>query len=317
MPKLWSLLLALAAISLQAQSVLQHRPAGPPEYVLGPGDQIVVHVTDLDEIPMQPVRIDPNGFIDLPLAGRVHAGGLTMDQFKADLATRLSRYINSPEISANLTSSESRPVSVVGEVGTPGVQQLSGSKRLLEVISMSGGLKPDAGPVVVVTREPKWGKIDAPDTTVDAGTGVSTATFPLDGLMTLKNPAENILIEPDDVVSVPKGELVYVVGDVQKAGGFAMSTHNSVSVLQAITLAQGLTPDNAAKHAQILRPSPEGDGLPRQIPVDLPKILAGKAPDVKLYANDVLFVPHSGVKVVTRKLAEAAIGVSTGIAIYR
>ncbi len=315
--KTLSLLLALAVTGVYAQSGLQHRPAGPPDYVLGPGDQILVHVTDLDEIPSQPLRVDPNGFIDLPLAGPVHAAGLTMEQFKSELASKLSRFINSPDISANLTESESRPVSVVGEVSNPGVHQLSGSKRLLDVLSLSGGLKPDAGPSVIVTREAKWGKIQAPGATLDPATGVSTITFPLDSLMSSKDPSENIVLEPDDIVSVPKGDLVYVVGEVRKAGGFAMSTHVTVSVLQAISLAEGLATDNAASRAQILRPSHEGDGAPRQIPVDIPKIVAGKAPDVKLFANDVLYIPHSNVKVITRRVAEAAIGVSTGIAIYR
>jgi polysaccharide biosynthesis/export protein len=311
-----SLALALVSTCAQAQTGLQHRPAAP-DYVLGPGDQIVLHVTDLDEVTSQPIRIDPGGFVDLPLAGRVHAAGLTLEQFKAELSSKLSRFITSPDISVNLTESESRPVSVIGEVANPGVHQLSGSKRLLDVLSLSGGIKPDAGPDVIVTREAKWGKIDAPGTTVDPATGVSTATFPLDPLMSSKNPSSNIVMEPDDVVSIPKGELVYVVGDVRRSGGFSMSTHTEVSVMQAVSLAEGLAPDSAASHSAILRPSAEGDGAPRQIPVDIPKIFKGKAPDVKLYANDVLYIPHSNVKVITRRMAEAAIGISSGIAIYR
>jgi hypothetical protein len=82
-------------------------------------------------------------------------------------------------------------------------------------------------------------------------------------------------------------------------------------------MAEGLSPDNAAKHARILRQVPGGDGIPHEIPVDIEKIEQGKAPDVQLAANDVLFIPHSGAKVVSRRALEAAIGVSTGILIYR
>ncbi len=308
---------ASPGLQLHPQTGLQRRAHAPEEYVLSEGDQIILHVTDLDEISDKPLKIDPGGYIDLPLAGRVQASGLTLEQFKAEVALKLSKYINSPEISVNLSSSDSRPVSVIGEVNNPGVHQLAGSKRLLEVISLSGGLKPDAGPNVIVTREQKWGKIDASSAKVDLSTGYSTATFSVDSLMSSKYPEQNILVKPNDVISVPKADLIYVVGDVQKAGGFQLTTHPTLSLLQALSLAQGLAPDNAAGRSRILRPVPGGDGVPREIPVDVNKIFAGKAPDVQLYANDVLFIPHSGAKVTARRAMEAAIGVGSGLLIYK
>ena len=68
--------------------------------------------------------------------------------------------------------------------------------------------------------------------------------------MSLKAPEENILIKPNDVISVPKAELIFVLGDVKKAGGFALSTHSSISLLKALSMAEGLGPDDAAKHAR-------------------------------------------------------------------
>jgi polysaccharide export outer membrane protein len=311
------LFLVLSSASTFGQANLQRRPAPAPDYVLGPGDQISLHVTDLDEVSDKPLRIDPNGFIDLPLAGRVQASGLTLDQFKGELSSKLSKYILNPQISVNMTESGSQPVSVVGEVTNPGVHQLTGSKRLLEVLSMSGGLKPDAGPNIIVTRDPKWGPIESGHSSIDARSGYSTASFSLDALLASRDPTSNILIRPDDVVSVPKADLIYVVGDVKKSGGFQLSTHETISLLQALSLAEGLEPDHAAKHARILRPEPGGDGTPKDIPIDVEKILAGKAPDMQLYANDVLFIPHSGAKVTTRRALEAAIGVTSGLLIYR
>ena len=84
--------------------------------------------------------------MDLPLAGRVIAAGLTIPEFKAELSSALARYISNPVIEINLAAGGSRPVSVIGEVATPGVHQLEGTKRLLEILAISGGLKPDAGP---------------------------------------------------------------------------------------------------------------------------------------------------------------------------
>ena len=301
---------------IRAQTVLQRRANAVPEYILGPGDQVVLHVTDVEEITDKPIRLDPGGYIDLPLAGRIEAAGTTPAQLQALLVTRFSKFVTTPEVSVNVAESSSQPVSVVGEVNNPGVHQLGGSKRLLEVISLSGGLKQDAGPVVIVTRDPRWGSLSGPGVKANPN-GYSTETLSLDALMASTSPENNIAIAPNDVISIPRAELVYVLGDVKKPGGFALSTHPTVSLLQALSLAEGLGPDDSSKHARILRQFPGGDGVPREIPIDIPQIMAGKAPDVPLYANDVLFIPHSGAKATSRRALEAAIGITSGLLIYR
>ena len=310
-------LLLIAFLPVQAQTNLQKRIHAPTKYQLAPGDQFLLHVDDLTDIPDKPLRVDPEGFIDLPLAGRIEVAGLTLDEFKAKLAAKLTKYIDQPQISINLTESGNQPVSVVGEVNNPGVHQISGEKRLLDVLSLSGGLKPDAGSRLILTREPRYGPIDAADVKIDPVTKYSTASFRVDSLMSSRNPGDNILVEPNDVISIPRAEAVYVVGDVRKAGGFELSTHETMPILQVISLAEGLGPDNSAKHAHILRPGPNGEGTAQDIPVDVDKIFAGKAPNIPLYANDILFIPHSGLKVTSRRALEAAIGVTTGLLVYR
>ena len=312
---LLALLTIAITVSLHSQA-LQTREHNPVDYVLGPGDEIVLQVADVDEVTDKPIRIDPGGYIDLPMAGRVEAAGLTPAALQAVLTAKYAQYVTKPEVSVNVMESASQPVSVVGEVNNPGVHQLGGQKRLLEVISLSGGLKPDAGATVLVTRDPRWGSLKGEHVTQNAG-GYTTQSFSLDGLMTSAAPENNIPIAPNDVVSVPRAELIYVLGDVKKPGGFQLSTHPTMSLLQALSLAEGLGPDDKAKQARILRRAPGDDGVPREILVDIPKIVAGKAPDVPLYANDVLYVPHSGVKATARRATEAAIGISTGLLIYR
>ena len=311
----FTILLGLSSLLGVAQT-LQPRVHASAEYVLGPGDEIVLHVTDVEEVTDKPIRIDPGGFIDLPMAGRVEAAGLSPSQLQSELVKRFGKYVTTPEVSVNVAESSSQPVSVIGEVNNPGVHQLGGQKRLLEVISLSGGLKPDAGPTVIVTRDPRWGKLTGSHVTTNPD-GYSTQTFSLDALMAASSPEDNIAIAPNDVVSVPRAELVFVLGDVKKPGGFQLSTHPTLSLLQALSMAEGLGPDDKSSQARILRQYPGGDGVPREIPIDIPKIVAGKAPDVPLYANDVLYVPHSGAKVAARRAVEAAVGITTGILIYR
>ncbi len=312
-----TIIFALALCSLMpARAQRAGLPASGAEYVLGPGDEIVLHVVDLDDIPDKPFRIDPSGAIDLPLAGKVEAGGLTVEQLKAVLTTKLAKYISAPHISINLTDDQSRPVSVIGAVNSPGVHQLQGPKRLIEVISLAGGVRADAGSAVIITRQTKWGALPLAGARTDETEGFSTATLSLDSLLSAKHPAENIPILPNDVISVPKADLVYVVGDVKKAGGFQLSSHASMSVLQALSLSEGFGPAASPKNARIMRPTEQDASKMQEIPVDLQKVFAGKSPDVALYANDVLFVPNSLAKSSARRVAEAILQAGTGVAIY-
>lgn len=304
---------ASATVAAPAQAGLASNQGA---YVLGPGDAVSLHVGDMPEMPAGPVRLDPNGYVDLPLAGRFRASGMTLETFKAALGDRLKRYITDPEISVSLADNQSQPVSVIGAVGAPGVHQLGGPKRLIEVISLAGGVRADAGFKVIVTRDTGRGPIPLPDAKTDATGRFQTAELSLDSLLGAKSPAENILIEPDDVISIPKAEVVYVTGQVKRSGGFPLQSHESMSLLQAISLAEGLGPDAQSKKARILRPT-EGDRTKvTDIPVDVKSILEGKAPDVQLYANDVLFVPNSAAKTATRRTIDTVLQGAVGLAIY-
>jgi protein involved in polysaccharide export with SLBB domain len=71
---------------LFAAMAFAQTPALPPSYVLGPDDQVVIHVLDSDEIGASPFRIDMRGYINVPLAGQIHAAGLSVEQLEAGRA---------------------------------------------------------------------------------------------------------------------------------------------------------------------------------------------------------------------------------------
>jgi len=134
-------------------------------------------------------------------------------------------------------------------------------------------------------------------------------------LMEARTPQDNIQVKPQDVISVPRAELVYVVGAVKRAGGFVLSEREHISVLQALSMAEGLDRVASASHAKILRGS--DDAARQEIQVDVTRILAGKSRDIQLFANDILFVPTSAPKSAGLRSLEAAIQLATGVAIYR
>ena len=286
-----------------------------PAYVLGPDDEITVRVLDVDEIDGTAARIDPSGNLDLPLVGKVKVAGESVSQLEAALTQKLAKYVRDPQVSVTVSDYKSQPVSVLGAVNTPGTYNLTGPTTLAQVLSKAGGLRNDAGNTVNITRSQTWGAIPLPNAKIDASGQFTTADVNVKSLMDAKNPRDNIMMQPTDVISVPRADLVYVVGAVNKPGGFVLNERENMSVLQAVSMSEGLTKTSSPKGAKILRGGmTEGR---KEIPVNLSKILSGNQPDVPLLANDILFVPTSGVKSAGYRVLEAAIQTGTGIAIFR
>jgi polysaccharide export outer membrane protein len=295
--------------------------AGPAVYTLGPDDQIVIRVLDLEEFGAtttaadKPYRIDLRGFVNLPLVGRVKAGGQNIEAFEAELVGKLREFVKEPQVTVMVTEYRSQPISILGQVTQPGVHQLQGRKSLFEVISMAGGLKPEAGYTIKIVRKKQYGAIPLATAKTDTTGEYSVAEVSVKGIMNADHPEENLLIQPFDVITVPKAELVYVVGTVKKSGGFTLAERENVTVLQALSMAEGFGPQPADKECKILRRNGSSDRL--EIPVNLNAILKGKAPDVPMQSEDILFVPSSMGKKVVARAAESAIALTTGLLIWR
>ena len=270
----------------------------------------------MDEIVGKPYRIDPSGYVSLPMLGRVKAGGMTISDFEGQLNHAAAKYVRDPQLVASVTEFHSQPVSVVGAVQQPGAQQLQGKKTLMQLISVVGGFRSDAGNTLSIAREIQWGPLPLPNAKTDPSGEYSVAEISIQELLIEKNPQLNILMMPNDVVTVPVSETVYVVGDVHKAGGFLLGEHKDMTVLQAVALAEGIDGTSDAKHSRIIH-HPADASQRTETPVDVKRILAGKAGDVPLDGGDILFVPGSLSKKAGLKTVEAVIQTASGIAIWR
>lgn len=307
-----------SGVYVAGQTVAAPSAAPRSTYVLGPDDQIVIRALHAEEISDKPFRVESDGYLNLPLIGRVQGSGKSVSALEAELQKRLGAYYLNPQVTVTVTEFRSQPVSILGAVANPGVQQLQGHKTLLQVISAAGGLKPDAGQVVQITRRMEWGRIPLADAHDDPSGEFSIAEVRLRNLLDSRDPTQNIEIRPDDVISVPQGSIVYVIGEVKKPGGFVVGTRANITVLEALSMAEGLGARAAAGRARILH-SPDGaDGGNRtEVPINLTRIMAGKAPDVVLQPADILVVPNSAAKSATIRSIEAAIQIGTGLAIWR
>ena len=320
----------LAAVLLSPAHSIAQTPAAPGSdhsmpncgneirstYLLGPDDQIDISGPELTESANKPVRVDSEGNVQVPLVGRVHVAGLTPQQAEQSLNKALSTYIREPQVVVNVSEVRSQPVSVLGAVNTPGVHQVHGHKTLLEMLSLAGGIRPDAGYSVRITRQSEWGCIPLPGATPDPSGKFSVAEVNLKKIMEAKDPAENIQIFPHDVITVPKAEMIYVIGEVRRSGGFVLGEHQSMSVLQALSLAEGLNTGADARHAKILRLRPDKDNR-EELSVDIKDLFKGKNKDVAMQGNDILFVPGSTGKKAALRSLEAAIQTGTSLAIWR
>lgn len=306
------------AISQTAPAAAQNAvPATVPStFLLGPDDQIIIQGPELDEVVNRPYRIDPDGYVSLPMLGKIKAGGMTVGDFETELNRAASKYIRDPQLVASVAEFRSQPISVVGAVNTPGAQQLQGKKTLMQVISMVGGFRSDAGNTLSIARELQWGVLPLPNATTDPSGKYSIAQISIPELLQEKSPQLNILIMPNDVITVPVSETVYVVGDVHKAGGFLLGEHKNMTVLQAVALAEGIDGTSDSKHSRIIHHA--ADNTQRtETPVNVKMILAGKAEDVPLDGGDILFVPGSMSKKAGLRTVEAAIQTASGLAIWR
>jgi polysaccharide export outer membrane protein len=290
-------------------------PTTIDNYALGPGDQVVIRAIDIEEIDNKAATVDRRGNINLPIVGQLKAAGLTPDQLEAALTQRLSKVLVHPDVSVSVTEVHSQGVSVLGAVTAPGVHQLPGEKTLFEVLSLAGGLRPDAGYTVIITRKREWGPIPLSTAAPDSTGQFSVASVSVKSIMAGTNPAENIAIKPNDVISIPRADIIYVIGAVKKAGGFALNDNGTRSALQILSLAEGLEKTAAGDHARIMRGIP-GSNDRDEIPINLKKILAGKIPDVPLKADDILFVPTSGGKTAGFRTIDILAGAAGGL-IYR
>ena len=320
-----ALLATLAACGASPQQTSAPDVAAAPDaekqavtatYILGPEDQIAIHVVDAEEVGNTPFRIDMNGYIRVPLIGRVPAGGLTVEQLEADLTHRFKAFLLDPDVSVKIAEFGSQPVSIIGCVKNPGVHQLQGRKTLVQMLSEAGGLSTDAGPFVKVTRRILWGRIPLPGATLDPAGDFSVAQIRLKSILNADNPEQNIIICPNDVISVPRAEMIYVTGQVVRSGGFVLNERESMSVAQALALAGGLDHSASPQNSRILRYS-TGAASRVEIAVDIKKILAGHAEDLMLKPDDILFIPTSAPKKAALRAVEAAIQIGTGVVIWR
>ncbi len=270
---------------------------GPqPVYLMEPNDVVVIRALNAEELSDKSFKIDQEGFLDLPLVGRIRAGGLTVEQFEATLTDALKKIIKEPQVAVNIierakTAQLQPSVTALGGFKSPGIYPLIGRDTVLDVLSRAGGLQPSASHRIKLTRRIDHGPIPLPNASPDQDGKVTTVEIALNGSLELVNPNENIELKPFDLLNIAKLEMVYMTGEINKPGALPLEDRESLSVAQAISLSGGFGKDAQPTKAWILRPV-LNTSRRAAIPVDVKAIMAGRQDDVPLLPNDVLVIPR-------------------------
>jgi polysaccharide export outer membrane protein len=126
------------------------------DYIIGRGDLIAVEVFDIPELSRE-LRVSQSGSISMPLVPvRLFVAGLTELQTQQKIAEVLEAngLVSHPQVMVSVKDKKSKPITIVGAVVHPMVYQADRPVTLVQVLAEAGGIMPDAGDVVIVTRNP-------------------------------------------------------------------------------------------------------------------------------------------------------------------
>lgn len=270
--------IAVASALIAAGSMMASAQAG--SYNITTGDVLSVYVYRQADMSVK-VRVDADGYVRFPVAGRVKVADKNPDDIEKTLARALSRQgFANPEVVVTVESFVPRKIFVLGEVvGSDNATEIpeGGEVTALQAISMNGGLTEKADIANIVVRR----------TMPDGKTAI--LPVPAKDILAGKQVAD-IQLKPYDTVVVPKQQAISVLGTVKKAGEFYTTPNNPLTVSRAVALAGGVERPKSLAIIRVMR----GD---KSYPVDIQSLLedgkdAGDA-DMVLMPGDIVYVPET------------------------
>jgi len=275
-------------------------PEGFEGLRISPGYLLSMSIYGVPEMTTE-LRVDAKGFVTIPLIGGVHVAGETLPQAQEVIAKALDEQeiLKKPQVQLDVVQYASTSVSVLGEVHSPGKVQVLAPAPLGDVLALAGGETIAAGKEIEIQHIDADGKATARRVVYQQGKDEAVL--------------RKTIVEPGESVVVQRAGIIYVLGAVNRPGGYLMVDGGSLSVVQAVSLAGGTTLQASTKWAVIVRR--QGDSYV-QFKVQLDKMQTGRATPVQLEWNDALYVPVSSWKAVLVN-GSNVISAATSASIYR
>jgi len=272
-------IIVLAVIFIVSSFLYSQETKGT-DYKIGPKDLLEISVFGLDEL-NQTERVSEEGKITLPLLGEIDVDGLTKSELEVKLARLLEeKYLQDPQVTIFIAEYQSKRVTVMGAVQSPGWFELVGRQTVLDVIAKAGGLTNEAGREMFVMRQNSEGEN-------------SSVQISLDELILNGNAELNIPLESNDIINIPIDKIVnvYVMGQVRSPGALEVKRSRIPTLLMAIAQAGGFA-ERASKGGVLIKRIGK-DGKEIKIKVNVKNIIKGKIDDIQLLVDDVVVVPET------------------------
>jgi polysaccharide export outer membrane protein len=277
-------------------------PQTSPVTQISEGDLLDIVIFETPELSGR-FRVNLKGDILLPLAGSLHVAGLTLAEITDAVAQRYKdvKILVDPQVTVFVAEFTRRTITITGEVRAPGVYPIVAPRTLSDTLAMAGGLNDAASRTVSVVHAADPKAIIH----VTLNVGAQTPESIQEGRME---------ILPGDQIFVARSGVIYLVGELQRPGGYQVEHNNRLTLLEAVALAGGLTRTAKGSQSRLIRRSPTGR---EELTVNLQKVLYGGGPDMLLTDGDIVFVPTSFRKEYSQQVISAAVGTATTYGIYR
>jgi len=218
------------------------------DYVVGAQD--ILKITVFDEPTMSgSYRVDGDGSFQYPMLGRVAVRGMRVREVEQMLKTKLEDgYIRRAQVAVDVEQFRSRSIFVVGEVRAPGKYPMTAQMSLIEALAAAGSMTAAASSEVMILRPHNAGSAQAltPEQVDQSNvTRVNLADLQLGRL------SQNVTLVEGDTIFVPKAEKFFITGQVRSPGAYTYE--RGLTVLQAISLAGGLTEKGSSRRIKVIR----------------------------------------------------------------
>jgi len=237
----------MASAAMILTGVIAAQSQSAADYTIGASDVLTIQVFDQPDLGGK-YTVEADGTFSFPLIGRVKAGGMSLRAFENELKKKLADgYFRNPQVTVAVEQYRSQRVFVMGEVRSPGPVALTGGMTLIEALSRAGSTLPSASGEVAIVRASQGTKGPVLPGAESGAEILRASIRDLEG----GSMKQNIELHDGDTIFVPRAETIYVFGQVKNPGAYAIQ--KDTTVLQALSLAGGVTENGAMNRIQIVR----------------------------------------------------------------
>lgn len=239
------------------------------DYRIGEGDVVRISVyqqADLETI----VRVSNQGTLVMPLIGPVMARGRTVAQLAEAVTAKLADgYLVDPHVNVYIEEFRSQKVTILGAVNGPGLYEISGDISFLELVSRAGGFTALAGDEAAIERQ-----------AAGTASGKQKLKVDLKRFLEKGDTSSDVPLRDGDSIFVKQAAMFYVNGEVRNPDVYKYQPH--MSVIKAVTLANGFTEKAAPSDIRIIRKIEGKEQIFQKVKMDM-----------TILPDDIVVVPES------------------------